>query len=175
MVTTTMACKPADSLLHKNQTNEEWQDITDSGLPRFERANLPSLSQRVQLDPVQSELEIGNSGSVTIDKAKLAAVNQDVCPKLVELPVGSTKTVRENEVMQGAYCDYYIYPKKGQRISIEDYPKYIEADLISPVYYDFANGSYLVDKADEYVIRLSYKDFELFNDEIEYEVTIKVQ
>lgn len=175
VVTTVMACKPADSLLHTAQSNEEWQDITDSGLPRIEGPSLPSLTQRAQLDPVQAKQEVESSGSVTIDKAKLAATKQDTCPKLVELPVGSTKVVRKNEVMQDAYCDYYLYPKKGQSISIENYPKHMAANLISPVYYDFANGSYLVNQADKYVIRLSYEGIEQRYEPVDYEVTIQVQ
>lgn len=175
IVATVIACKPADSLLHKSPANEEWQDITDLGLPKLERDNLPSLNQRVQLDAIQVEQDTGNRGSVTIDKAKLATANQNTCPKLVEFPIGATKIIRENEVMQGNYCDYYLYPKKGQRISIDNYPNYIAADLISPEYYDFANGSYLVDQADEYLIRLRYESVEPMNDPIDYEVTIQVQ
>lgn len=175
VVNTVMACKPADSLLPITQANEEWQDITDSGLPRLERDNLPSLGHTNQLEPIQADQDTAKSGSVTIDKAKLATANQNTCPKLVEFPVGSTKIVRENEVMQGAYCDYYLYPKKGQRISIENYPNYIAADLISPEYHDFANGSYLVDQADQYLIRLRYEGVEPMKDAIDYEVTIQVQ
>lgn len=176
VVTTVIACKPADTLLNNNQTNEEWQDITDSGLPRIEMVNLPSISQKVQLGPVPAEQETDSRRSVAIDKAKLAMDDeQETCPKLVELPVGSTKVVRKNEVMQDTYCDYYIYPKKGQRVSIENYPKYIAANLISPVYYDFANGSYLVNQADKYVIRLSYEGSEQRYEPVDYEVTIQVR
>ena len=115
VVTTVIACKPADTLLNNNQTNEEWQDITDSGLPRIEMVNLPSISQKVQLGPVPVEQETDSRRSVAIDKAKLAMDDeQETCPKLVELPVGSTKVVRKNEVMQDTYCDYYIYPKKDR-------------------------------------------------------------
>ena len=132
-VTTVMACKPADTLLHKNQANEEWRDITDSGLPRIEAANLSSLSQAGRLGPVEAAEETDSeftmksiSGSVAIDKAKLAAAKQDKCPKLVNSPIDSTQIVRKNEVMRDTYCDYYIYPKKGQRISIESHPKQLQ-------------------------------------------------
>ena len=77
--------------------------------------------------------------------------------------------------MRDTYCDYYIYPKKGQRISIESHPKQIAANLISPVYYDFANGSYLVNQSDKYVIRLSYEGVEYMSSPIDYDVTINVQ
>ena len=181
-VTTIMACKPADTLLHKNQANEEWRDITDSGLPRIEAANLSSLSQAGRLGPVEAAEETDSeftmksiSGSVAIDKAKLAAAKQDKCPKLVNSPIDSTQIVRKNEVMRDTYCDYYIYPKKGQRISIGSHPKQIAANLISPVYYDFANGSYLVNQADKYVIRLSYEGVEYMSSPIDYDVTINVQ
>ena len=44
------------------------------------------------------------------------------------------------------------------------------ANLISPVYYDFANGSYLVNQADKYVIRLSYEGIEQRYEPVDYEV-----
>ncbi len=181
--TTIIACKPIDTLFNKSSTTEEWQDISDTGLPRIDVANLPSLNQKDSIAPI----EVGDTEpsfnfeaqaigeSVANDKAKLAATRKDKCPKLVNSPIGSTKIIRKNEVMNDSQCDYYIYPEKGQKISVDTHPSYIAADLVSPVYYDFANGSYLVAQSDKYVIRLSYKGIEYQNSPIDYDVTINVQ
>lgn len=210
VVTAVIACKPTDSLLNQNQQAEEWQDITDTGLPGVDTGAIISLNQRKGLGPVapvdesnigdegpknilkdsnplntdsskvnnnsskESELTGDNKQSVASDQTWVAASEEKKCPKLLQAKMNSTKIIQKNEVMRNSYCDYYIYLNKGKKISVEDYPSNIEANLISPIYYDFANGSYLVKKFDKHVIRLSYDGIEYQSGPIDYNVTIQV-
>lgn len=209
-VTAVIACKPTDTLLNQNQQAEEWQDITDTGLPGVDTGDIISLNQRRDLGPFipvdQSNIDTESSDntekesnslttdsnqvdtnnskdsqfadddeqSVAMDKAWIAATEKDRCPKLLQAKMNSTRIVQKNEVMKDSYCDYYIYLNKGKKISVEDHPANIEANLISPVYYDFDNGSYLVKKYDKHVIRLSYDGIEYKSGPIDYNVTIQV-
>ncbi len=181
-ITTIIACKPIDTVFKTGKVTHEWQDISDTGLPSIEAANLPTIINKSRLGHVEKVEDLGTdfsnniiNGSIASEKAKLAAANNFKCPKLVNTPIDSTKIVRENEIMVHSYCDYYIYPNKGQHISIDSHPKYISASLISPTIYDFANGSYLVKQSDKYVIRLSYEGVEYMDSPVDYDVTIHVE
>lgn len=178
--TTVIACKPTDSLFNKShEATEEWQDISDTGLSSIETVNLPSLNQTSTVGPVDRLADDDPvnriNESISHDKAWLAAANNDICPKLVESMQGDNKIVRKNEIMRDSHCDYYIYPEKGQKIAVESHPNYIAANLISPIYYDFANGSYAVPRSDKYVIRLTYDGIEYKSGPIDYDITIYVQ
>lgn len=180
-LTAIIACQPTDTLLNKSPATEEWQDISDSGLPRIERVNLPSLNDENQIIPIES-IEHTTDGmkvdtfheAIANNKAKLTAIEQDQCPNLVSASVTSTIIKRKNEVMLDSYCDYYIYPQKGQKISVERQPYYITANLVSPVYYDFSNGDYLVSQTDEHVIRLSHEGIRYKSNPIDFDITVKV-
>lgn len=154
------------------------QKAVDNGL----NENDDSISNvgRTQLDDINSDINDNTyssdqvNESVAIDKTWLNANQKDKCPKLVRFRLGSTKIIRKNEVMQDSHCDYYIYPNKGNIISVSNYPHNIEASLITPDFYNFANGSYLVKEADKYVIRLTYDGTEYKDHSLTYNVTIEV-
>ena len=109
--------------------------------------NLPNVNT---LEAENIEESIRNS------YALLAAKRPDVCPKLLQKNVDDDTIVRTAEVLISDYCDYYLYPETGQRISIDINSDQIETLLIVPTIHNFANGPYQVQSYDKHVIRLSY-------------------
>lgn len=174
------ACKPSEGWFEKPKG--EWQDISDSGLPkltsrlpRLEREELSGAVQSVSIDR-SADLAAERMGeSLKINQARIAADYNDKCPKLISTHVDSNIIERKHEVLQGDYCDYYVYPSKGQTIHVQSEPDNIEAYLVSPVMHDFTNGGYYVKQADKYVIRLDYNGIEYQNNPIDYDVTVTIE
>ncbi len=88
--------------------------------------------------------------------ARVASEQPHICPKLVQKKVDNAVIKRAAEVMINDSCDYFLYPKKGEQISVRLSTDQIEALLITPKTYNFANGPYSVHSYDKHVIRLSY-------------------
>lgn len=94
--------------------------------------------------------------SITNSYARLASKRTDVCPKLIAEEQGNQVVERVAEVMVNDYCDYFLYLREGQYISIKTNNRQLEALLIVPTLHNFANGGYKVSSYDKHVIRLSY-------------------
>ncbi|WP_198333718.1 hypothetical protein [Psychrobacter namhaensis] len=106
--------------------------------------------------------------------ARLAAKRSDVCPKLIQEALGSQVIERTSEVMVNKHCDYFLYPREGQRISVSVNDSQIEALLIVPALHNFANGDYKVDSYDKHVIRLSYSGATYKPKNLVYDVAVTV-
>lgn len=106
--------------------------------------------------------------------ARLAAERANICPKLIQEEVGSRVIERSAEVMVGDYCDYFLYPRSGQYISVGLNDSRIEALLVVPRIHDFANGDYRVDSYDKHVIRLEYNGATYKPDNLIYDVAVTV-
>ncbi len=88
--------------------------------------------------------------------ARLASKHSDSCPKLLQKEIDSQLITRKKERLKGQYCDYYIYPKQGQVLSITSSDPGLEITLRMPKFHNFANGSYFVDSNRRHVIRVEY-------------------
>lgn len=106
--------------------------------------------------------------------ARLAGKRSDVCPKLIQEEVGRQIIERSAEVMVDNYCDYFLYPREGQQISVSVNDSQVEALLIVPMLHDFANGNYRVDSYDKHVIRLAYKGATYKPKNLVYDVAVTV-
>lgn len=106
--------------------------------------------------------------------ARLAAERANICPKLIQEEVGSRVIERSAEVMVGDYCDYFLYPRTGQYISVKLNDSRIEALLVVPRVHNFANGDYRVDSYDKHVIRLAYNGATYKPDDLVYDVEVTI-
>ncbi|MGP9688996.1 hypothetical protein ACT3TH_07540 [Psychrobacter sp. AOP22-C1-C5] len=106
--------------------------------------------------------------------ARLAAKRTDICPKLIQEEVGSHVIERTDEVMVDDYCDYFLYPRNGQNISVMLSDSRIEALLVVPMLHDFANGDYQVESYDKHVIRLAYNGATYKPKNLMYDVAVTV-
>lgn len=107
--------------------------------------------------------------------ARLAAERTDVCPKLVQEDIGGRVIERPNEVLVNDYCDYYLYLRRGQHLSVDVNHRQIEALLTVPTFHDFANGDYeVLSSYDKHVIRLAYDGATYKPKNLSYDVVIEV-
>ena len=105
--------------------------------------------------------------------ARLASERADVCPKLIE-EQGSQVIERVAEVMVNDYCDYFLYPREGQHISVATNNRQIEALLIVPALHNFANGGYKVMSYDKHIIRLSYNGATYKPQNLNYDIVMTI-
>lgn len=106
--------------------------------------------------------------------ARLASKRSNICPKLIQEEVDNKVVERTAEVMVNNHCDYFLYPRDGQHISVTINDSQIEALLIVPTLHDFANGDYQVNSYDKHVIRLSYNGATYKPEHFEYDVAVSV-
>ena len=106
--------------------------------------------------------------------ARLASERADVCPKLIEEEQGSQVIERVAEVMVNDYCDYFLYPREGQHISVATNNRQIEALLIVPALHNFANGGYEVTSYDKHIIRLSYNGATYKPQNLNYDIVMTI-
>lgn len=129
---------------------------------------------------VQDELERQQNAdavkeSVQNYHAQLAADRNNVCPKLIQREVDNELIQRNEEVMRGDYCDYFLYPNEGQTISVSTSNDDLRVSLVVPTMHDFANGDYHVKSYDKHVIRLAYNGLSYRPENLTYDVDIRVQ
>ena len=105
--------------------------------------------------------------------ARKAANYKDVCPKLLVKKVDSNKIARHGELLRDKYCDYYIYPVPEDRINVLSNGKTLKRYLIAPTQHNFADGSYLVETADKYVIQV--KSAKAQRKPINYDIVITIE
>ena len=134
----------------------------------FSAATQASVVEPNQKDSAQIEDSITNS------YARLAAKRTDVCPKLIQKNKGSNIINRVSEVMVNDHCDYFLYLREGQRITVNPNNSQIEALLIVPALHNFANGGYKVESFDKHVIRLAYNGADIKPKRLSYDVKITV-
>lgn len=120
----------------------------------------------------QNMQEIKNS--IDNSYALLAARRADICPKLLQKDVDTNVIERVQEVMVDDYCEYYLYPKVDQRITVELSDDKIEALLVVPELHNFADGDYKVLSYDKHVIRLAYNGATYKPEHFMYDVVIKL-
>lgn len=130
--------------------------------------NSTTITQQKRQDIATLESNIKNS------YARIAAEHSDICPKLLQKSDGQNTIERAAEVMVDDYCDYYLYPNMGQKITVSVDNEQIETLLIVPILHDFADGSYQVASYDKHVIRLSYNGATYKPERLYYDVAIKV-
>ena len=111
--------------------------------------------------------------SIRNSYARLASERADVCPKLIE-EQGSQVIERVAEVMVNDYCDYFLYPREGQHISVATNNRQIEALLIVPALHNFANGGYKVMSYDKHIIRLSYNGATYKPQNLNYDIVMTI-
>ena len=107
--------------------------------------------------------------------AQIAAERSNVCPKLVQREVDNDLIQRTQEVMNGDYCDYFLYPNESQTISATTDNDDLRISLVVPTMYDFANGDYQVESYDKHVIRVEYNGLSYRPENLTYDVDIRVQ
>lgn len=115
----------------------------------------PQVRAPSELSPHAAQL----ADAVQQSQARLASSRTDICPKLIEFKVGDTVNFRQNERMRNQYCKYFIYPKKGEKISVSVSNSKMKAEMVQPKYYNFANGSFSVSKSGKHVLQISYKNY----------------
>ncbi|MBS9779498.1 MAG: hypothetical protein KGV51_02620 [Moraxellaceae bacterium] len=112
---------------------------------------------------------------LTSHYANLASKNKAICPKLLQQRVDMSVIRRSQEQMKGEYCDYYLYPKKGQVLNITSKDSALAIYLRMPYTHDFANGKYLVKSNRRHVIRVSYAGSQLKPSDLTYNINIEFE
>lgn len=121
---------------------------------------------------IQSSKEIEDN--IKNSYARLASKRSDVCPKLIQEETGNQVIERISEVMVNDYCDYFLYPREGQRLNVKVDNRQVEALLVVPTIHNFANGKYKVTSYDKHVIRLSYNGATYKPEHFVYDVALKI-
>lgn len=106
--------------------------------------------------------------------AILASEHSDICPKLIQEEIGSQVIERTAEVMKNNHCDYFLYLRDDQYVSVKVNDSQIEALLIVPTLHNFANGDYRVNSYDKHVIRLTYNGVNYKPKNLVYDVAVTV-
>ncbi|MGE6246334.1 hypothetical protein ACQKCF_10075 [Psychrobacter proteolyticus] len=139
----------------------------------FENSILMTDESAIESDRhIQSSKEIEDG--IKNSYARLASKRSDVCPKLIQEEKGSQVIERISEVMINDYCDYFLYPREGQSLSVQVDDRQIEALLIVPTLHNFANGNYEVTSYDKHVIRLSYNGATHKPEHFVYDVALSI-
>ncbi len=105
----------------------------------------------------------------------LADQYKGICPKLLQKRVDMSAIRRSDEQLKGEYCDYYLYPKKGQVLNITSKDSALDIYLRMPYLHDFANGKYLVKNNRRHVIRVSYAGSQLKPSDLTYNINIEFE
>lgn len=151
---------------------EEWKDITDTELPKIVNM-MSTLNQSQPVAPVELKRSVDDDGNTIIQSIQLNDTNSQ-CPQRIHQEVDSDTIERNDQYLVGDYCDYYIYPKRGQTISVDVEPHNVRASLRVPIAHDFDNGGYLVEEADTHVIRINDISSRYQNHPVRYNMTISI-
>lgn len=113
-------------------------------------ATTPTIAEQ------DSRASNGMREQLLVSHARVASNYPHICPKLLQPQVDSVRIERTQEVMVGNYCDYYLYPNRGQSIEVITKDSRLESLLVVPTVHNFANGAYQVSSYDRHVVRLKY-------------------
>lgn len=108
---------------------------------------------------------------LAVSYARASAYTSNQCPKLVEFQFSNQSITRQDERFPTQTCDYFIYLRKGESLTIDVSPE-VKAELISPINFNFANGSYLAPAYDKYTVRLSYDGTRFRPQDFKYDVIL---
>lgn len=115
----------------------------------------PTVRAPQELSPHASQL----ADAVQQSQARLASSRSDVCPKLIEFKLGDTISFRQNETMRNQRCKYFIYPKVGEKIAVSVSNSNMKSEMVQPKYFNFANGTYTVEKSGKHVLQIAFKSY----------------
>lgn len=106
-----------------------------------------------------------------VSYARASAYTSNECPKLIEFQFSNQSITRQDERFPKHTCDYFVYLRQGEILKI-DVSREVKAELVSPVNFDFANGSYSAPKYDKYTVRLSYDGTRFHPNDFKYDVIL---
>lgn len=98
----------------------------------------------------------------------------DACPRLIQKRVDTTQSVRQ-ESISASSCDYFIYPKVGDQISVVVSNSSLKPTLRMPVFHDFANGIYTVTDNGRHVIRVEYDAIATRPNVLDFEIEVDIK
>ncbi|MGP9491133.1 hypothetical protein [Psychrobacter sp. AOP7-B1-24] len=164
------------------QFNISYMVVFGSALFLITACNIDKASEDLSPIEAQSTITLDSNikeaenvkESIKNSYARLASERPDVCPKLIQKGVDSQVIKRTAEVMTSDYCDYFLYPQDGQKISVKVNDRQIETLLIVPILHNFANGDYQVESYDKHVIRLAYDGATYKPENLVYDVAVTV-
>lgn len=134
----------------KNNTHSPF-DI-DINQPKIPTVKNPTVSG--ELSPHAADL----AEAVQQSQARLASARSDICPKLIEFKLGDMTQVRQNEIMRHQVCKYFMYPRIGDKISIDLDNKNMKAEMVQPNYFNFTDTVFEVTNPGKHVLQISYKN-----------------
>ncbi len=137
----------------------------------------PNDDIAIESQPTNQDLKVSADieDKIINSYALVASRQSHICPKLIQKNVDNTVIKRTSEVMINNSCDYFLYPKVGEQIAVNTNQDQIEALLITPKTYNFANGNYDVTSYDKHVIRLNYNGATHKPKRFNYDVTITIE
>ncbi len=137
----------------------------------------PNDNIAIESQPTHQNLKVSADieDKIINSYALVASKQSHICPKLIQKNVDNTVIKRTSEVMIDNSCDYFLYPTVGEQIAVNTNQDQIEALLITPETYNFANGNYDVTSYDKHVIRLNYNGATHKPERFNYDVTITIE
>lgn len=99
---------------------------------------------------------MSSSNSSLLSTAAAANPSTKTCPKLLRRPLSGNVITYQSARTSGD-CDYYFYPKIGERLSVSVSDPSLALHLVAPTIYNFDEGAFVVTEAGRYIIRVSPK------------------
>ncbi|MFW2176301.1 MULTISPECIES: hypothetical protein [unclassified Moraxella] len=109
--------------------------------------------------------------SLEVSYARAAAQQANLCPKLLDFQFKTQSITRENEQLNKTSCEYFVYLKEKDTLRVKVTGD-IEVQLVSPVWFNFANGDYIAPKFDRYTIRVSYDGTRYNPKNLDYDMVV---
>lgn len=100
--------------------------------------------------------------------------SSETCPRLIQKRVDNSQVVRQERIT-GNTCDYFIYPRVGDLLTVRVSDGRMKPFLRLPYVFDFSNGAYKVVQAGRHVIRLEYNSFDVKPDVMNYVIEVDVK
>lgn len=130
---------------------------------------VPSVKAPSEFSPHAAQL----ADAVQQSQARLASSRSDVCPKLIEFSVGNATRIRQNEIMRRQSCKYFLYPSKGDTLSVSITNQNMKAEMVQPKHHNFSNGGFSVKEPGKHVLQISYKNHHGDRQAEHYDLTVK--
>ncbi len=139
--------------------------------------NIESNSSAIASEQKAQNLQVSSDieDKIVNSYARVASEHAHICPKLIQKQVDNSIIERTAEVMVNNSCDYFLYPRVGEHIAVSLDSDQIEALLITPKTYNFANGAYQVTSYDKHVIRLAYNGASYKPEQLNYDIAITIE
>lgn len=165
-----VGCQPSTTTIHTPHSQATTDATSPPPTPINRIATEAGMAHsKMETPRISTDDDIAKR--LEISYARNASYKKNECPKLVEFEALDQTISRVDEQLPSDFCEYFVYLSVGDTLNIRT-SRDMQAILISPVWFDFANGSYTAPKFDKYTIRLSYNGVKYHPANFSYDITL---